>query len=84
MSAQVHHCEYEYSELLQAIKDAIRETVDETTPNVAFNYWPVFGVVDYVLYGGKDLGGEIIAQAGVAVLIIINSCFEFFFCFGMK
>jgi hypothetical protein len=84
VSTQVHYREYEYSKRFQAVKDAIRKSVDETTPNIAFDRRPSFGVIDYVLDGGKDLDREIIAEADVVVLIIINSCFEFFFRFGME
>ena len=73
----MHYCEYEYSKVFYAVKDAIWETVHETTPDMAFDYRPSSGIIDYVLYGSKDLGGEIIAQAGVMALIIIDLFFEF-------
>jgi len=54
VSSQVHHREYEYPERFRTVKDAIRKTVDEATPNITFDDRPGFRIIDYVLDGGKD------------------------------
>ena len=54
MSSQVHHREYEYPERFHTVKDAIRKTVDEATPNITFDDRLGSRIIDYVLDGGKD------------------------------
>jgi len=50
----VHHREYEYPERFHTVKDAIRKTVDEATPNITFDDRPGFRIINYVLDGSKD------------------------------
>jgi hypothetical protein len=82
--SQVHHREYEHAERFHTVKDAVRKTVDEASPNITFNDRSGFGIIYYVLDGGKDFSGEIIAQAGFVPFIITDSCVEFLFRFGME
>jgi hypothetical protein len=83
-SPQMHHRKYEHPAVLNTVKHAIRKTIQETAPNIVFDDGPGIRVIDNVLYGGKDLGGEIIAEASFTIFVVLNSGLKLFFCFGMK
>jgi hypothetical protein len=80
----MHYRKYEHSVLFNTVKHAIRKTIQETAPNIVLDDGPGIRVIDNVLYGGKDLGREIIAEAGLTIFVVINGGLKLFFCFGMK
>lgn len=61
MSAQMHHCKYEYPTLFDTVKHAKRETVYKTAPNIFFYNRPGIRIIYDILYSGKDLGRKVIA-----------------------
>ena len=80
----MHDCNDKDTCRFEAVENAEGKTIHKTTAHVVFHDRPGTRLSDDVLYGREDFKGEIVAEAGFTVFIVVNRRAELFFCFGVK
>ena len=83
-SPVMHDCKHKDIRRFNTVENPKRKPIDETAANVFFYDRPGMWMSDDVLNCREDFEKEIVAEAGLTILIIVNSCTELFLGFGVE
>lgn len=80
----MHDCNDKDAGRFEAVENTKGEPIHKTSPNVLFDDRPGRWVSHDAPYGRKDFEGEVVAEAGFLVLVVLDSRTKLRFCFGVK
>ena len=81
---QMHDGEDEYAMRFDAVQQTVRETVNETSADLRFDFRPQCWIGKGVLNGDVDFTGEVQSETRFAIFVVDDTFHELFICFRVE